>query len=263
MRAARFALALIGAFAGFCLSFLGLLYCVSYWRQLPPKPWHDPWQASARYEPAPDYRAARSIYPYSVVPGGVATTEEAEASIARDPAVAEHYRGIHISQLQPIRLNTTLVVYASFRNATGIHWTKHAIRVPKGELVLSDGVNLIRGRCGNRLTFLPPEPPPTLPALPPANDEPPEIALEYGAPPIIGPPAMPALPLQPATRFWPPPRPPVIWCCSYIVAAGGPLYARPTAGVLEPTPLVLLGIGVALSLLWGAHRNHSDPSRSR
>src|ERR1039457_5259515 len=39
--------------------------------ELPPIVWHKPWGGIERYEPAPDYRAARSVYPYSIVPGGV------------------------------------------------------------------------------------------------------------------------------------------------------------------------------------------------
>jgi hypothetical protein len=246
-------LAALGAFAGLCLTIAGLLYCLTLWRRLPPAGRGNFWEASLRYEPAPDYRAARAIYPYSVVPGGVASREEVEDSMAQDTAVAEHYRGIHLGRLEPVRLSATIRVYASYRNAGGIHWTRQAVRVLKGELVLSDGVNLIRGRCGNRLAFLPPEPLPHAPALSAPPDEPPAIALEYGTPPIFEqPPVLPAYsPESTATaRYWPPPPPPVVWCCTYATVPIGAIDPHSTTGILEPASLLLLGSGGVLIVVW-------------
>ena len=37
-------------------------------------------------------RTARTVYPYSIVPGGVYNAEEAKKAVARDPVVAEHFR---------------------------------------------------------------------------------------------------------------------------------------------------------------------------
>lgn len=258
-----FGVALAGSFAGLVLSLAGLVWLLNVWRLLPPKGLQALWRAQVSYEPAPDFRSARSIYPYSVVPGGVASAEEVQASVERDEAVAEHYRGIHVSRLEPIRASTNLLVYASFRNNNGIHWTGHPMRIPKGELLLSDGVNLIRGRCGNRLSFLPPselsptQPIPILPKVP-AEPEPPEIVLDHGMPPIFGTPPIPASPLapQPPTTYWPPPSPPVLWCCA--VAAfpawgGSSGYASTSPpGVLEPATLLLLGTGLCVGVLWWA-----------
>ena len=53
------------------------------------------------YLPPPDYRAARGIYPYSVVPGGATDERELAAAAAGGPVVAEHYRDIAIMQLRP------------------------------------------------------------------------------------------------------------------------------------------------------------------
>jgi hypothetical protein len=49
--------------------------------QLSPVVWRKPWGGIERYEPAPDYRAARAVFPYSVVPGGVRSETELEASM--------------------------------------------------------------------------------------------------------------------------------------------------------------------------------------
>src|SRR5450631_3627267 len=145
------------------LAFLGVLAyeLVHFARtvaELPPVVWRQPWGGIERYEPAPDYRAARTVYPYSVVPGGILSEAELEASMASDEVVARHYRGILAARLHLTRLNAPVNVYASYRSANSVSWTSHTIRVPKGELILSDGTNLIRARCGNRLVFTPPQP---------------------------------------------------------------------------------------------------------
>src|SRR5664279_3691863 len=62
--------------------------------EFPPIVWHKPGGGIERYEPTPDYRAARTVYPYSVVPGGILNEVELEASMAKDPVVAQHYRDI-------------------------------------------------------------------------------------------------------------------------------------------------------------------------
>src|ERR1019366_5901398 len=137
--------------------------------QWPPVVWRRPWGGIERYQPAPDYRAARTVYPYSVVPGGVLSEAEVAASMAKDPVVARHYRDIQPERLHATRLNAAVNVYASYRSANSVHWTSHTIRVPKGELLLSDGANLVRARCGNRLSFTPPpreQPPSSLPPAP-------------------------------------------------------------------------------------------------
>ena len=143
------------------LAFLGvsayeLVHFAGAVEQLPPLAWRKPWGGIERYEPAPDYRAARSVYPYSVVPGGVQNPAELEAAMAKDPVVAGHYRDIVAARMLATRLNAALDVYASYRTAHSVRWTSHPIRLPIGELILSDGANLIRARCGNRLTFTPP-----------------------------------------------------------------------------------------------------------
>jgi hypothetical protein len=175
--------------------------------------------------PAPDYRAARGVYPYSVVPGGARDEAELAAAAAKDPAVAAHYRDIPILRLHPTRLNTPISVYASYRLNDSVYWTKHKIYVPKGELILTNGFVMVRARCGNRLAFTPPFPSlpsPPLPSLaagppelPPV--EPPDLVFEYGMPPLFAPPP-PAPPVSfpsfETANYWPPPKAAVPWCCA-------------------------------------------------
>jgi hypothetical protein len=239
-------------------------------RLRPHLPFHA-WGGPERYEPAPQYRAARGSYPYSVVSGGVISGEEVEASIARDPIVAEHYRGVTISRLRPVRLNADIQAYTSFRTVAGIHWTAHAIRILKGELLLTDGTNLVRARCGNRLVFAPP--PFALPGETPAKQKPPEappeIVLEYGLPPILTlPPSLPEMKVPPGSgrppHFWPPAVPPIIWCCSVTAVPPSAVPTAPPTGpaVPEPTGLVLLATGTSM-LAWWSWRRRQTLSSTR
>jgi hypothetical protein len=196
------------------VAFLGvsayqLMHFASAEVQLPSVAWRKPSGGIERYEPAPEYRAARAVYPYSVVPGGVQSETEVAASMAKDTVVARHYRDIHPERLHATRLNAPADVYASYRSANSVHWTSHTIRVPKGELIFSDGANLIRARCGNRLTFTPP--PPEQPAATPPHGsipespdvspvEPPEVVFERGMPPVLAHPGPPAPPLRERPR---------------------------------------------------------------
>jgi len=207
-----------------------------------------------RYEPTPDYRAARSVYPYSVVPGGVLSEAELETAMAKDPVVAQHYRDILAARLHLTRLNTSVNVYASYRSANSVYWTSHTIRVPKGELVLSDGTNLIRARCGNRLVFTPPPGSPR--TREPPTIEPPELVFDYALPPIFAPPEMPEpphvdSPPPQVAHFWPPAVPAPTWCCGPGGFPGNGHQPRPPgpSAISEPTTMLLLGSGAFVMLI--------------
>jgi hypothetical protein len=186
--------------------------------------------------PAPDARAGRAIYPYSLIPGGVRNSFELSQSIAHDPVLAEHYRDIRPAAMFPLRLVTDTEGYVSYRVGSHIYWTHHLVRIRKGELVLTDGSRMVRGRCGNQIVpaYLRPKGVPT--TLDPM--EPPPVVFESGYPPVMNvPPAQallaeknaPPLPITPATpggstppAFWPPVAPPVAWCCSGSTQTGTP-----------------------------------------
>ena len=221
--------------------------------------------------PAPDTRAGRAIYPYSLIPGGVRNSYELNESIAHDPVLAEHYREIRPAAMFPLRLTADTEGYVSYRVGNQIYWTHHLVRIRKGELVLTDGHTMIRGRCGNQIVpaYLRPK------GIPTTMDplEPPTTALETGFPPVmILPPSGQALmaeknaPLLPATpagtppAFWPPVVPPVAWCCSGSTETGTPpavppggdtpvppvVPPAPPPHVPEPGTLLLVGAGFAM-----------------
>lgn len=229
--------------------------------------------------PAPDTRAGRAIYPYSLIPGGVRNSYELSQSIAHDPVLAEHYRDIRAAAMFPLRLPSDTEGYVSYRVGNHIYWTRHLVRIRKGELVLTDGSRMIRGRCGNQIvpaylrpkaiptTLDPMDPPPMVfeSGYPPVMNLPPAEALlaEKNAPPLPVTPSAPGGSTPPA--FWPPLVPPIAWCCSGSTQTGTPLPVPPTSGgggdtpvppatppitpvtpVPEPGTLLMVGAGLAL-----------------
>ncbi len=179
------------------------------------------------YMPAPNARAERAVHPYSVIPGGVASIDEVQASVQRDPVVAAHYRGISPYALHFERLPVPVYMYASYRIGQSVYWTNHRILVPRGELVLRDESHFIRARCGNLLAF---DLPPGATELPQPPLEPPDLVFDSGTPPVLRTaesapePArlakdVPGVPtVGRTTKFWPPVSPSPLWCCGSGVA---------------------------------------------
>jgi len=95
--------------------------------------------------------------------------------LERDPVVAAHYAGFRTSRARLDRLEQPLVAYVSYRVHNAVYWTRHPVKLPQGETVLSDGEHLARARCGNRISLTPQQPvgPPVdldKPEVPPAAD---------------------------------------------------------------------------------------------
>jgi hypothetical protein len=97
----------------------------------------------------------RPLYPYSIVPGGVADARELRQAIANDPVVAAHYSKFDLANVRAIRLTGVRFVYVSYRIGDRVYWTRRKLRLADGESLLSDGVNLARTRCGNRISETP------------------------------------------------------------------------------------------------------------
>jgi PEP-CTERM motif-containing protein len=100
----------------------------------------------------------RPVYPFSIVAGGVRSVEEVRDRIHADRLVAEHYRDLDVGRIRRVRLEESRLEYVSYRRDDKVYWTRKALRIPAGEDVLTDGANLVRARCGNRLSELPQEP---------------------------------------------------------------------------------------------------------
>ena len=97
----------------------------------------------------------RSFYPYSVIPGGAKTALELRNAVANDAVVRAHYADFKMAGTRVERLEKPQAFYVSYRIGSAIFWTKNQLMLPAGERVLTDGSNMARTRCGNRLSVVP------------------------------------------------------------------------------------------------------------
>ena len=90
----------------------------------------------------------RKVYPYSIVPGGALTVEEARRAMS-NPAVRIHYAAVDLKKLRQVTLTADLSGYVSYRFGDKIYWTAKTIRLKAGETIFTDGQHIVRGRCLN------------------------------------------------------------------------------------------------------------------
>jgi hypothetical protein len=112
----------------------------------------------------------RTVFPYSVIPGGVRDANELRSAAAKDPVVAEHYSNFRIARAHTIRLDRPTAMFVSYRMNNHVYWTRNRMTIPAGETLISDGESYARVRCGNRLS--------PIAALPVSIAEPPAEKLE-------------------------------------------------------------------------------------
>lgn len=127
---------------------------------------------------------SRRIYPYSVVAGGVYSTDELTAAMQNDPTVADHYRDLAPAAMHPQVVNSPRAAYMSYRIADRVYWTRRKLPLHQGETILTDGHEAVRARCGNRLS--------DVPRSPTSADEPAAVAFEVDT--ALPPPAHAVLP---------------------------------------------------------------------
>jgi len=94
----------------------------------------------------------RDLYPYSVIPGGVESASELQTAVRNDPVVARHYADFDLAKTRTISLDRDRLVYVSYRIGGEIFWTNRALRLHKGETLITDGAHEARTRCGNRIS---------------------------------------------------------------------------------------------------------------
>jgi len=175
----------------------------------------------------------RTIYPYSVIPGGVRNRAELVKEVSSDPVVAAHYAGFNTAQARMVRTRDAKPVYVSYRVDNKVFWTAKTVRLPQGEELVTDGEELARARCGNRISANPRQP--TLPVEPPSEsfetpivNEPQETVipkLELNLPKL-----MESSGLPPLLEALPPPRAVPIddgWLLPHIPAPYAPFFAGP------------------------------------
>lgn len=100
----------------------------------------------------------RPVFPYSVIPGGVESSDELKNAIARDSVVAKHYAGFDLAKARVIPSDRDRIVYVSYRLGNKVFWTGRAVRLLKGESLITDGRIEARTRCGNRISETPSAP---------------------------------------------------------------------------------------------------------
>ncbi len=205
-----------------------------------------------------EQNARPMVYPYSVIPGGAMDRGELMDEVAQDEVVAAHYDNFQVSRTEVVRLQQDLWAHVSYRLRNKIYWTAKKINLKRGEVLLTDGREFARTRCGNRLSIEPQdpvsdeEPTPDLFETPLVPDEAPSKLEIVG---VILPLARPQefaayataqphfdWPYKPPRRF---PPPPIFYL---------PPPQNPTV-VPEPGTLSLLGSGLAIGLLlWRKRR---------
>jgi len=118
----------------------------------------------AKEGPSAVIRSLRPVYPYSVIAGGIYSPQELAAANSKDAVVRAHYSDFNVNRAKLVQLTDDRYQYASYRVKDQIYWTRKKLRIPKGELLWSDGTSYARARCGNRLSDQPHDP--TAPAEP-------------------------------------------------------------------------------------------------
>jgi uncharacterized membrane protein YgcG len=137
---------------------------------------------------------SRTVYPYSVIAGGAQSSKELREAMAGDPVVAQHYADFDITKAHRVTLDAPKLVYVSYRIGNKVFWTKNKLALRKGEAMLSDGSNMARTRCGNRISVLPVRP--NAPAEPTSSEL---DGLEFPA--IVSSPYLAAFSASPPSLF--------------------------------------------------------------
>src|SRR5665213_1938468 len=87
-------------------------------------------QASSLIASGSDIPAAfvgRTLFPFSVVPGGVVSPRELSNAMDNDAIVARHYAGFDARAARIVTLSQDLRAYVSYRIGGNIFWTKTPI----------------------------------------------------------------------------------------------------------------------------------------
>jgi hypothetical protein len=108
--------------------------------------------AARSAKPAQVFAPIPSIYPYSVVPGGVKDPDDLRSVAASDYVVRRHYAHFDFSHAHLVRATEAREVYLSYRIRDTVFWTRKKIRLHLGEMLLTDGKITARARCGNQIS---------------------------------------------------------------------------------------------------------------
>lgn len=109
----------------------------------------------SQHPPKIQPRSRRLVYPYSIVPGGVASADELREASAHDSVVASHYSGFNYRRAHLVEVKQAQKVYLSYRLRNKVYWTVRQASLHPGEKLLTDGNLTARTRCGNQVSVLP------------------------------------------------------------------------------------------------------------
>ncbi len=149
---------------GFVLLAVGICGMVVISAASPRKSFGEPLPLFATPPPPPPSNEAiavstaaklRLYYQYSVIPGGVDSPDELREAVAEDSLVADHYSDFGLKRANFVTLGRDQAFYVSYRLPSGIYWTSRPMLLHRGEKLVTDGFNLARVRCGNRLSEVP------------------------------------------------------------------------------------------------------------
>lgn len=136
---------------------------VSSWTYPSPEPVGlnqvDPSDAGRDYSSFIASRPSRPAYMYSVIPGGVASSEELREAIEHDPVVAREFAGFDFQRAHLVQVSENQSMHVAYRMGDKVYWTRKKIALHKGETLISDGKIVARTRCGNRIAVAPLGPP--------------------------------------------------------------------------------------------------------
>jgi hypothetical protein len=133
-------------------------------------------------------RHSRTVYPFSIVPGGIQDLAELKSALMRDELVSRHLADFDLSKARFQEFQGDKKVFVSYRVNNKVYWTKGKVRLSRGETLISDGKNLVRARCGNRISEVaqspvsPAEPDPEVLDTPTASEKP--LPLAVGGAPL-------------------------------------------------------------------------------
>jgi hypothetical protein len=181
----------------------------------------------------------RRVFPYSIVPGGAQDGAELRYALLRDPVAAKHYANFRTEAARVVKLAQDRQAYVSYRIGDHVYWTSHKVTLHAGETLLSDGINLARTRCGNRVSEVPgpthPSEPsealmnaPLPPRLPEVTNEPVAGDPQFESGPV----AVALLSPSPNGRFAVPLTP--LGCCGVVMREGRPSIPPPVVPPVKP-----------------------------
>ena len=109
----------------------------------------------------------RRVYPYSVIPSGIASVDSLRSIVEHNPEIARHLRDFDLQHAKVVHVTEPRAVYVSYRIGSNIFWTTKRLTLAKGESLVTDGTRTLRGRCGNDVSDA---------AVEPTSEEEPPIA---------------------------------------------------------------------------------------